>query len=285
MRSTSEMMELIMNVIKNDKRIRAAELSGSRANPNAPVDRYQDFDVGCYVTDVSSYTKDHSWIDVFGERLMLQMPEAMINPSNYGGFNYQMLFTDGNRIDITLMPIENYNENNFKSLFESLTVLLIDKDGFTSPYPPASDKDYWIKPPNDLEYFSICNNFWWCLQNVAKGIKRDELPYAMDMYGYVRECFNNVISWYIGVKNNFAVAPGKMGKYFKNFLDERQYKLLCETYSDSNYDNFWNAIFKMCELFRETAKTVAEYFNFEYIQSDDDNMTEYLRHVRNLQEG
>ena len=101
--------------------------------------------------------------------------------------------------------------------------------------------------------------------------------------GIFRECFNYIIGWYIGTKNNFAVAPGKMGKYFKNFLDERQYKLLCGTYSDSDYDNFWNAIFKMCELFRETAKAVAEYFNFEYIQSDDDNMTEYLFYVRNLQ--
>ena len=98
----------------------------------------------------------------------------------------------------------------------------------------------------------------------------------------ITKSLNNMINWYIGTKNDFAVAPGKMGKYFKNFLDERQYKILCETYSDSDYNNFWNAIFKMCELFRETAKIVAEYFNFEYIQSDDDNMTEYLRHVRNL---
>jgi len=279
MRTTTEMMELIMGIINSDERIRAAELNGSRANPNALIDIYQDFDICCYVTDVSSFTKNHSWIDVFGERIMLQMPEAMINPSNYGGFNYQMLFTDGNRIDLTLIPIENYNPENP----DSESILLIDKDGFTSPYIPASDKSYWVKPPTELEYFSICNNFWWCLQNVAKGIKRDELPYAMEMFNiHVREGFNYMISWYIGVKNNFAVNPGKMGKYFKNFLNERQYKLLCETYSDSNYDNFWDAIFKMCELFRETAKIVAEYFNFEYIQSDDDNMTGYLNYIKNL---
>jgi len=278
MRSTSEMMELIMSVIKNDERIRAAKLGGSRANPNAPVDRFQDFDVCCYVTCVSSFTKDHSWIDIFGERTMLQMPEAMLGAENDGHFGYLILLADGNRIDFALVPAENYDPNEY----DCESILLIDKDGFMKPFPPAGDTEYWVKPPTEAEYFSARNNFWWCMQNIAKGIKRDELPYAMEMYGYVRECFNNVISWYIGTKNNFAVSPGKMGKYFKNFLDERQYKLLCETYSDSDYNNFWNAVFKMCELFRETAKAVAEYFGYEYLQSDDDNMTEYLRYVRNL---
>ncbi|MHB1485565.1 MAG: aminoglycoside 6-adenylyltransferase [Saccharofermentanales bacterium] len=33
--------------------------------------------------------------------------------------------------------------------------------------------------------FSCCNNFWWCLNNVAKGIARDELPYVMHMLNEV----------------------------------------------------------------------------------------------------
>lgn len=45
MRSESEMINLIINIAKTDERVRAAIMRGSRTNPNATVDRFQDFDI------------------------------------------------------------------------------------------------------------------------------------------------------------------------------------------------------------------------------------------------
>ena len=45
MRSEEEMMHLILQVAKDDERVRAVYLNGSRTNPNAPKDRFQDYDV------------------------------------------------------------------------------------------------------------------------------------------------------------------------------------------------------------------------------------------------
>lgn len=56
MRSEEEMLELILNVAKNDKRIRAVLLTGSRANPSAPRDAYQDYDITYFVKDVTPFT-------------------------------------------------------------------------------------------------------------------------------------------------------------------------------------------------------------------------------------
>ena len=44
MRSEEEMMHLILQVAKDDERVRAVYLNGSRTNPNAPKDRFQDYD-------------------------------------------------------------------------------------------------------------------------------------------------------------------------------------------------------------------------------------------------
>jgi len=45
-----------------------------------------------------------------------------------------MQFTDGHRIDLTLVPITNTNvlEN------DSLSILLLDKDGLFQPFAPPS---------------------------------------------------------------------------------------------------------------------------------------------------
>ena len=102
MRSDDEMLSLIIEKANSDIRIRAVLLNGSRANPNAKEDRFRDFDIVYIVTGMQSFLMDHSWIDVFGERVILQMPDTMVianeMETNKASFGYLMLFTDGNRI-------------------------------------------------------------------------------------------------------------------------------------------------------------------------------------------
>lgn len=278
MRSEQEMFDLILGTAKNDPRIRAVYMNGSRTNKNAPKDVYQDYDIVYVVREFDSFICDHSWIDIFGERFMLQMPEAMRDPIGAGHFNWMMLFTDGNRLDLTLIPIEKLELIGN----DSLTITLLDKDNILPPFPKANDKDYMIKPPSKLYYESCCNNFWWCLQNVAKGIARDELPYAMLMYhNVVREELHDMISWYIGIHTGFLVSPGKMGKYFKTYLPSKVYEQYVKTYSNVEYNNLWETIFFACDLFHLLAIQVCEYFCYDYNSEDEKNMRTYLDNVKN----
>ena len=66
MRSEQEMYQLILNIAKKDDRIRAVILNGSRANPNAATDLFQDFDIVYIVTEMTSFKSDPTWIDQFG---------------------------------------------------------------------------------------------------------------------------------------------------------------------------------------------------------------------------
>ena len=278
-RSEKEMMELILDTARNDERVRAVVMNGSRTDPDAPKDRYQDYDIVYVVRDLKPFKKDHNWIDIFGERIILQMPEAMdlLPPCNDGSFNYQMLFTDGNRIDLTLIPVNKAGELRGK---DSLTVNLLDKDGILPPAGEPNNSSYHIKPPTEKLYSDCCNEFWWVLQNVAKGICRDELPYAMRMFEYARDMLDQMVCWHIGGLNGYKVSAGKCGKYFKRYLSESQYKMYAETYSDAKYSKLWKAVFSMCGLFRETAKDVADQSGFVYPRLEDRGMTAYLKSIK-----
>jgi aminoglycoside 6-adenylyltransferase len=59
MRSKDEMYELILNTARDDDRIRAVILNGSRANPNAPRDIFQDFDIIYLVTELAPFTNNY----------------------------------------------------------------------------------------------------------------------------------------------------------------------------------------------------------------------------------
>jgi aminoglycoside 6-adenylyltransferase len=273
MRDENEMLDLILNVARNNPKVSAVLLNGSRANPLAPKDKYQDFDIVYVVDEIEPMHNDIDWIEVFGRRVMLQMPETMRDPTNDGTFAFLMLFEDGNRIDLTLMPIQNLDINDL----DEMTVVLLDKENRFNHCKPPSDQHFHVQPPSELEYTSCCNNFLWCLQNVAKGIARDELPYAMEMFDQVvRSELNTMIDWYVGTLTDFSVSVGKMGKYYKRYLPTHVYQMVKATYSDGDYDHLWKSMFIAIECFGLMAIEVGSWLNLSYNHADHQNMVNYL---------
>ena len=130
MRNETEIKNLITDFAAKDDRIRAVLLNGSRANPNIQHDKLQDFDLVFIVSDHESFISDHNWTNLFGEKLIYQLPDEMTfgkenNHAEIIGFHYLMLFKDGNRIDITLFPIK-YVKTHFA--LDSLTILWLAND-------------------------------------------------------------------------------------------------------------------------------------------------------------
>ena len=103
MRTETEILNLLLQVAKTLK-VEAVALSGSRAEGQEPKDVFQDYDVVYVVDDLDTLTRDLSWLDQFGTRIIEQ--------HNILGNRrlYLMLFEDGNRIDLTLCPTEYIQE-------------------------------------------------------------------------------------------------------------------------------------------------------------------------------
>ena len=281
MRSEKEMLELIVSTAENDDRIRAVIMSGSRANPNARRDIFQDFDIAYLVTDVDSFRNDHGWINRFGELMILQMPEAMKDPppKNDERFSYLMQFTDGNRIDLTLFPVAKLHE--FRR--ESLSLLLLNKDGVVEPFPAPSENDYLPIPPSAKAFSDCCNEFWWVCPYVAKGLWREEIIYAKHMLDQViREQLMKMLTWHMAVKTQFLRSPGKLGKHLEQYLEPEVWAMLEKTYADASYESTWDSLHMMCELFRMTANLVGEHFGFDYPRNDDEKVSAHLKHLRSL---
>jgi aminoglycoside 6-adenylyltransferase len=281
MRGEKEMTELILELAKNDERIRAVIMNGSRANPNAAKDIFQDYDIVYVVKDIAPFKHDQKFLEQFGELMILQRPDDMNDTphDNSKPYAFLMQFADGNRIDLTLHPIAKLAELSD----DSQSILLLDKDDIIKPFPPASDKDYLPRPPTAKTFADCCNEFWWVSTYVAKGLWREEITHAKEMQdAYVRPQLMKMLEWHIGIRTDFARSTGKSGKYFKQYLEPDLWNMLIATYADADYEKTWDALEKMGELFRLVAQAVAKYFNFDYAISEDENVTAHLKHVRAL---
>jgi aminoglycoside 6-adenylyltransferase len=284
MRSEREMLNLILGVAQRDERIRVVIMNGSRANPNAPCDFFQDFDIIYLATDPAPFIHKLPWIDQFGERMILQLPDEMSDtpPDPAQGSGYLMQFADGNRIDLGIYPLHRLTE----FISDSQTVLLLDKDSRVPPLPPTSERDYLPSPPTAKAFADCCNEFWWLAPYVAKGLWRGEILYAKHNLDQTqRDQLMKLLTWHIGLRSGFTVNPGKMGKYFQRYLQPEQpelWDLLIKTYSNADYTQTWEALFAMCALFRRVAVPLAEHYGFEYPFDDDRRVFAHLQHVRAL---
>jgi aminoglycoside 6-adenylyltransferase len=164
-----------------------------------------------------------------------------------------------------------------------LSVLLLDKDGVIGPLPPPSERSYLPQPPTAKAFADCCNEFWWVSPYVAKGLWRRELPYARAMLEvYVREQLTKMLRWQIGIQTQFAINPGKEGKYFERYLAPEQWQMLLRTCSDGDYGHTWDALEAMGALFRQAALFVAARSGFEYPAGDDERVSAFLRRIRAL---
>lgn len=284
-RSESRMMELILQVARSNDHILAVLQDGSRSNPNVTPDIFQDYDIIYVVESLEPFLQDHSWVDVFGERMIMQLPEDMElyppSPELAGAFSYLMQFTDGNRMDLVLVSLDQLN--HFTS--DSLCKVLWDKKGLfdTRPLPPASDTGYWVPKPSSRSFTDCCNEFWYTNAGLAKGLWRGRVIQVQELFNQViRGALLQMMDWYIGCRYGFKVNPGKMGSFYRQFLEPEVYEKLLATYPSASLPKIWEAVYAAMDLFRTAAKYIAAELGYTYPETWDANVTAYMQHVEQL---
>ena len=282
MRTEKEMYDMLLNIAQEDERIKAVYMNGSRTNKNVPKDIFQDYDVVYVVTDTKSFIDDKEWINWFGDIWFMQYPDEHPDfPSDKDNFyGWLMQFKDGNRIDLHVESIQHAKDH---IMDDKLCKILLEKEKLLPDIPEATDEDYFVKRPSKEQFLCTCTEFWWCLNNVAKGLWREELPYANDMINFnVRKQLEKVISWQIGIKTEFSVSVGKSAKYMYKWLKQEEYDEYLSTYAIGNTQDCWQAVFKMIGLFSAIAKNAAEELGYVYNFKEEKACIDFLNIVRNL---
>lgn len=266
MRTDTEMMNLILQ-IADTLEVEAIALSGSRTNPRAPKDEFQDYDV-VYIVDVlEDLISDLSWLDKFGKRIIEQ--EVTLGHRRL----YLMFFEDGNRVDLTLCPKEYIQEwVDSEANFE----VIKDDKGLFEAYQ-LNLKRYWTAPPTEEEFVATCNEFWWVSAYVVKAIRRNQLIYATDhLYGICQQELLKVLAWQV-TSDRGVVDIGKNCKYLFQYLPAEQEKEFSALLDLSSFDKITQSLFATMGLFNREAQILAQKMGFTYDKEVAEKMTSYAK--------
>lgn len=275
MRTEKEMLDLILNIAKQDKNIKAVCMNGSRVNEKIKPDIHQDFDIVYIVENLEDIIADLEWINQFGNRIITQFPEAQdLYPSELEErYPILMLFDDYNRIDLTLLSKNKLSEYLVE---DKLIKILLDKDNLLPKNNSVSEASYWINKPYQKLFDECINEFYWVSTYVMKGIWRNELLYLIDHLNICRRMLLLMLAWDKGYKFDFQVNFGKSFKYLPNYLGSNKNSELTSTYPHLNTNEIKEALYKMTEMFDYAAVMVSKKCKLNY---DTENYAEVKKYI------
>ena len=264
MRTEIEMFDVILQTAKV-LQVVAVAMSGSRTNPKAPKDEFQDYDVVYVVDDLDNLTSDLSWLDQFGTRIIEQ--------HNILGNRrlYLMLFEDGNRIDLTICPKDYINE--WVDSEAGFTVLVDEKDLFES-YSPSPQR-FWTSPASETDFEKTCNEFWWVSAYVVKGICRKQVIYETDhLYGICQQELLKLLAWQVA-SDKGKIDIGKNYKYLFNYLPSEKEKEFSNLLDFSSLDKITQSLLATMKIFHQEAQILSQKMGFEYDREVAEKMIQY----------
>ena len=265
-RRQEQMLRLILETAET-LQVDAVAMSGSRTNPKAPKDEFQDYDVVFVVDDLDNLTSDLSWLDSFGKRMIEQY--VLLGHRRL----YLMLFEDGNRIDLTLCPKE-YIKEWVES--EADFTVLEDTMGLFTPYSPNPQR-YWTSLATEKDFKKVCNEFWWVSAYVVKGICRKQVIYATDhLYGICQQELLKILAWQVA-SDRGAVDIGKNYKYLFNYLPIEKEKEFSALLDFSSLDKITQSLLATMSLFHREAQDLANEMGFDYDKEVAEKMIKYAK--------
>lgn len=262
----------ILKQAQQDENVRGAVLYGSRVNREIQPDPYQDYDIYFIVQAVERFDVS----SISGVKLSFE--PSRVYPALFPDeCVYLMLFEDDSRVDLTVCTLKTFLEKHNKG---ELMRCLLDKDGKIPSLNQSDASGTWVSPMDEKTFQDTCSEFFWEIQNMVKGLKRDALSYAMFIRDIsLRDMLNRLIDQCIGMRNEFKVSVGTLGKFRKNYLRQDEYDLYQKTYRSNTQRDRIDSLFYMLDLFSLMGKWVAAARRFDYPEEKEQVVRDYLQRV------
>ena len=267
--------------------VRAMLLTSTRANPNATLDAFSDYDIILIVDDIHPYYQDRSWLGDFGDVLVAYWDSIYLAPE-YGleVFGNVTQYVDGLKMDFTLWPIKLVRriaeEDRLPANLDVGYTVLLDKGQLTAGLKAPTYTVYIPKRPTGEAFYKVVEDFYSDAPYVAKCLLRDELlpaKWCLD-YDMKHVYLRQMLEWRMELDCEWSIPTGALGKGLKKRLPAAIWSALEETFAGAEIDENWEALFKTLALFRDLGKQVADGLGYLFPDELDRRVTAFLLEFR-----
>jgi aminoglycoside 6-adenylyltransferase len=267
--------------------VRAMLLTSSRTNPAAPVDVLSDYDLIVVVTDIQLYLADESWLEAFGDPLVVYR-DPVRHLYRCEVFTRVTHYQDGTKIDYSIWPAELLAQiiaqPRLPDFLDIGYRVLLDKDHLADALPPPTYTAYIPAPPTAAAYRKVIDDFFNDALYVAKYLWRDDLlpaKYSLDNVMKL-ECLRQMLEWRMEIAHGWAIKPGVNGRGLKRHVQPEIWAALERTYVGGEIAENWDALFQTIELFHTVAADLGAQLGYTYPDVMEQRVLAHVRKLRHL---
>ena len=269
--------------------VRAMLLTSTRAVPGATVDFLSDYDVILIVENIHPFCEDRSWLEEFGEVLVVYWDPIYPDPEHGNEKTANVTqYADGLKIDFTLWPVALFQKivqaPALQAELDAGYRVLLDKDNLTREMKPPTYRAYIPTRPTNEAYQLLINDFFTDVPYMGKCLLRGELlpaKWCLD-YDMKHVHLRPMLEWRAGVEHNWSAPTGSLGKGLKKLLPPATWSRLENTYAGASTQENWEALFRTIALFRDVAMEVGKGLGYEYPLELDQRVTAFVQRMHGM---
>ena len=287
MRTEQNIIDNVIEVAFSDENVRAV----IRTNIYPKREYLYNYEFYFVVNDIERYNDDSVFETCFGDRILLfrgdrNYPEMFENTKAH-----LMVLRDGITLVINAIDKDTFlSRYNRENITENVWIgdtfqKLLDKDGDLPEIERLEEtQTLFSDVPSEEEFIGACNEFWWVMKTFAEYTLREELLSSMFYLNMsVRTLLNNMLRWYIYLKNGQPVDMGILDSKMENLLDEELFQIYKRTYPDSDYEHIWGAFDAVAELWNKAGTVVAEKAGFKYPKKTENVMLRFFKEIKDIE--
>jgi aminoglycoside 6-adenylyltransferase len=270
-----QLLNKVMIWANAEESVRVIIMEGSRARRDHAIDRFSDYDLNLYVTDMTRLIQDDTWIAQLGRIWAMEKEEE---PD--GIFGRLVLFEGGQDIDFKLLPIHFLHEFVQQQVlpddYHRGYKVVLDKDGITSQLPPPTYKAIPQPKPSEEEFRYAVNVFWFELFHLVKYLHRNELWCVKVRDACIMRRLRQMIEWHAQACHEWKYDTWIVGKYMQSWVEPDLWQAFFEIFARFDKADSWRAVCALIPLYQRLASETAQRLSYAYPSDTDQAVSTFI---------
>ncbi len=270
-----EPLTTIVEWAEREDRVLSLIMTGAQTQNDRADDGLSDRDLELIFDDYEPFALDDAWLRHFAPVWVYQ---PLFQDQDYP--TRLVFYEGGHKVDFTLADSRRLlgmvERGRLDHLYERGYRVLVDKTGLTRDLPKPSGDFPIVQLPNQGEFQTVVEEFWFEAAHIPKYLLRGEL-WVVKFRDWTMKCdLLKLMEWHAIARSDEPVDVRYIGTHAPKWTDERTWNELQGVFARFDAADSWRALLASMNLVRRLGQEIEQHGTLVYPQDVDDHISGYI---------
>ncbi len=269
------LLRKIVEWAEREDRVLCLIMTGAQTQRDKAEDGLSDRDLELIFLDYKPFAEDDAWLRQFAP---LWVYQPLFQDQDYP--TRLVYYEGGHKVDFTLADsrrvLDMVDVGRLDDLYERGYQVLVDKTDLTRDLPEPTGTFPLVPLPNQAEFQTVVEEFWFEAAHIPKYLLRSEL-WVVKFRDWTMKCdLLKLLEWHAIARNDEPVDVRYIGTDANRWVDERTWTELQQAFAHFDAADSWRALLVSMTLVRRLGQEIEQHSGLVYPQEVDDHISGYI---------